>query len=119
MSTALATKPVVTRDARQAAEALDRASIMVGGGWCQNAMARRSDGSSCGWGDADCVAVDAFAAIRSANREKTAGVLEQATEAVSAFAGQGINIWNDAPGRTQAEVVAGLHAAAGILRGEA
>lgn len=101
---------------------LDRAAALCERGWTQGTAARYDDGSpaEC-YRDNDAVCWCAIGAISRASYETEgeARVLYNASElaliewSVSAVSGyNSITAWNDAPERTQAEVVAALREAA-------
>lgn len=99
-------------------EILRAARAKVQKGWCQGRLARNADGKGISPDDPDAVSWCAIGGIES-NHKITEG---QAWEAKRLFrrvvglTGPGIDKWNDAPGRTQAEVLAAFDAAIELSR---
>lgn len=101
------------------ADVLHRAAdVIEEWGWAQGTHARRTDGSPCGWDSVTAASFCALGAIHKAlddlglvgedrNFVRCAGWLAGCVPDFN------IKDWNDDLGRTQAEVVATLRAAAG------
>jgi hypothetical protein len=101
------------------ADILDKAADLIEpeGAWCQRDYARNADGLVTGLsefrGPATCWCIaGATAKVDPQARGASAdGFLQE-------FLGVHPSVWNDAPGRTQAEVVAKLREAAAKARGQ-
>lgn len=99
-------------------ELLKAARAKIEQGWCQGTMAKEQRGRmrgpkesySCSW----CVlgALAAASTLEELNPYRTARTLMEAVVAPS------LSAWNDAPGRTQAEVLAAFDKAIELAEGE-
>jgi hypothetical protein len=112
------------------ADVLERAADLIEpeGAWIQRNYYSRQDGKWChGWRDADCFCL--VGALTAAARVHTPSTVEKGpiadtiksvlpVESLRDDKGrEGIFVWNDAPERTQAEVVSKLREAAAKARG--
>lgn len=87
---------------KSVADVLNDAADIVERGWCQGVYIR---------GDSCCTTYAIWAALGDPTNK--------AFDALSALVGGNIIEWNDAPKRTQAEVVAKLREASALARAEA
>ena len=98
---------------------LSDAATLVGRGWCRHADARAADGAEIEPWDARATSWSLLGAIvavlEQTARESAEVPLDELAAALHALADvideDSLADWNDAPGRTQAEVVATLAAA--------
>jgi hypothetical protein len=98
------------------ADVLERAADLIEpeGAWTQHEWALGANGEEDPIGPAVCWC--AWGAIYEASGRDWTPVANQAVQAVQAHLDAEIQQWNDAPGRTQAEVVASLREAAAKAR---
>lgn len=104
------------------AEVLERAADLIEpeGAWTQRALARNAAGKDTGlserFGPAVCYCVMGATAFAAADDEPFSDLGDEADHFFANFLGAqasgGLHVWNDAPERTQAEVVAALRQAA-------
>lgn len=99
------------------ADILDKAADLIEpeGAWTQGWFARNAGGSDTGTNDEDAVCWCAFGAVERACQSKWSK-LSTATNLLGGLVGGMISDWNDAPERTQAEVVSKLREAAALAR---
>ena len=98
-------------------EVLQKAKEKVAEGWCQGALARWSDGRVLATGPIDAGRLDTAAAVCvSGAIQNYVGTTDNHLEALAFMFLQlairdGAACWNDAPGRTQVEVLDAFDAA--------
>lgn len=83
---------------------LRRARPLIAAGWTQYAFAKDDVGATVNSSSPNAVCWCSLGAI-NASIEMT-GEYDAAKNVLSRVAGENIGVWNDAPGRTQAEVLA-------------
>lgn len=89
-----------------ALDVLRRARERVAKGWCRRAYARDSAGAECDWDSPAVASVCLSRALGAPCDEHTSAAVNSAFDIVAAEAVSYVHRWNDAPGRTQAEVLA-------------
>lgn len=94
------------------ADILERAAARVERGWTQDAFARDTNGLECSVFSEHAIAWCLAGAVDAETSMRAAVFLE----AIGAAIGMDAVTWNDAPGRTQAEVVTALREAARLAR---
>lgn len=89
---------------------LTSARAKIEQGWCQGSLARNADGKRTGERASDAIcwcAIGACWANADTSNLAACEVIRQATDKLSdAVGARAINIWNDSPTRTKAEVLA-------------
>lgn len=92
---------------------LERAANLVSAGWAQGVVGRYKNGDACGWDDSEAVSWCALGAInRAAMDEGHCLGACAAVDRLRHIVGYFVVAWNDAPERTQAQVVRALRSAA-------
>jgi hypothetical protein len=106
-----------------AAEKLDEARVLIERGWTQGEYARGEKGSSVDYLKDKATCFCAAGAIGAVNKHWPTSSLPGMRYLSLAVGGDGdeadVLNWNDAPERTQAEVVEAFRKAAELARGEA
>ena len=105
----------MTTEQQEALELLDHMTILLARGWCQGLLARLADGAACGVLDPDAASWCLLGALNRVTRSDASGMLVYAWLRRALIEEQPdcgsptrleLTLWNDAPGRTQAEVLA-------------
>lgn len=100
-------------------EVLDKAADLIEpeGAWCQHVIAKKGgrvfkDGGVPGWREADCFCVSGALLFAGEGEDR------EARRRLTRLIGQEPIYWNDAPNRTQSEVVKALRDAANLAKEE-
>ncbi len=101
------------QEALSVSEVLSRAADLLEkpGAWIQGPVARNEKGRDVFARSPDAVCWCAMGAIKASTREYQGELYLEAVEAADPFMSGCVPVFNDAPGRTQAEVVSALRAA--------
>lgn len=96
---------------KTAKQILEEARTLVEKGWCQRDYARTAAGNGVCWDSLlACKFCSSGALIRVGHQSRTHGLVPPFLKAQAAFLqvieSPDIALWNDAPGRTQADVLA-------------
>lgn len=101
------------------ADVLDRAADLLTpeGAWTQGAFGRDANGEPCGLSQLERAVCYCLVGATDAAASDDLNLSCAADDALSALLGErSVSTWNDAPERTQAEVVAKLREAADLAR---
>lgn len=89
------------------------------GAWTQEAFARTKRGRPIGYGEAPAMCFCALGAMYRSSLAVPLSLAEATRDYLDRIVGSDVTGWNDAPERTQAEVVQALRDAASLAEAEA